>query len=389
MDGDAQPQRVTFRGNGDTLTGRVYGTPFTGRVDNGVVRFTSGSYRWRARVLGDSLDGWVGVPPDSSRFHARRYRAVAPRLVDITTPRYSRQVAVAPPLATLHLGDTVHVVTADAGGWGPTPLDAPRVRLAPGGNPLAGPFTVEGAVPGDVLVVRLLRVRLNRDWAFSGTELMETAITPGYAADRTRTSLDNRWRIDPAAGVARLANPPEALRNFSVPLAPFLGVIATAPSPDYAPSSREAGGWGGNMEYGRLREGATVYLPVRTLGAALYLGDGHAAQGDGELAGDARETTLDVTSLVELERWGFQELVRAEDDDALMSVGTGGSLDEALRRATSDMARWLVARYALDDAAAAVVMGSALKFDVADVVLPSYGVVARMPKQVLVAVPRR
>jgi acetamidase/formamidase len=166
-----------------------------------------------------------------------------------------------------------------------------------------------------------------------------------------------------------------------------LGVIATAPGGEAAPSSRESGSYGGNLEYARLREGATIYLPVTTMGAYLYLGDGHAAQGDGELTGDAMETSLDVVFTVDIVRWGFASLVRAEDAEGIMSLGVGGSLDEAMRRATSDMARWLEKRHGLSSSEAAFVMGMSLRFDIADVVAPGYGVVARLPKAALARLP--
>jgi hypothetical protein len=86
------------------------------------------------------------------------------------------------------------------------------------------------------------------------------------------------------------------------------------------------------MEHPFIREGATVLLPVRARGATLYLGDGHAAQGDGELTGDAMETSRDVTFSVDIQRWGFDDIARVEDNGQIMSVGVGGSLDEAMRR---------------------------------------------------------
>jgi acetamidase/formamidase len=283
----------------------------------------------------------------------------------------------------------VHTATLDAGGWGAGAFGARGNKRDRGGNPLVGPIYVEHALPGDVLVVRLHRVRLDRAWAFSGTQLMGTAIDAGYAADRKQVSQDNKWTLDTIAGVARLTQPSPALANFTVPLHPFLGVIATAPGTDHAPSSRESGSYGGNMENKWLREGATVLLPVRVRGAYLYLGDGHAAQGDGELTGDAMETSLDVSFSVELRRWGFQDLVRAEDPEQIMSVGVGGSLDEALRRATSDMARWLEQGYGLTSTEAAIVLGFAARYDIPDVVSPGFGVTLRLPKTALAGVGKR
>ena len=123
------------------------------------------------------------------------------------------------------------------------------------------------SLPGDVLVVKLLRVRLNRDWAFSGTSLVDNAIQPSYAAERTLGNDDNQWVLDTLAGVARQARPSAPLRDLTIPLAPFLGVVAAAPAQGVVPSSRDSGPWGGNMEYAQLREGTTLHLPVSEEGA--------------------------------------------------------------------------------------------------------------------------
>jgi len=125
---------------------------------------------------------------------------------------------------------------------------------------------------------------------------------------------------------------------------------------------------------------------VSTMGAYLYLGDGHAAQGDGELTGDAMETSMAVTFSVSVKRWGFARQTRAESAEHLMSLGVGGSLDQAMRRATTDMAQWLESEYKLSSTDAAIVMGVSLKFDVPDVVPPGFGVVARMPKAALASI---
>lgn len=140
------------------------------------------------------------------------------------------------------------------------------------------------------------------------------------------------------------------------------------------------------MEYAQLREGTTVYLPVQTEGAWLYLGDGHAAQGDGELTGDAMETSMDVQFTVDIRRYRFEDITRAESASHLMSIGVAGSLDEAMRRATSDMARWLEKEQKLTASEAAIVMGFAVQYDIPDIVPPWVSVVARLPKSVLAGV---
>lgn len=391
MDGDRQPQRVILKADGDTLRGRVYGQPFAATLEGSRLRFAVGSYRWRATLTGDSLSGWLGVGTDSSTWTARRFTPPATaRAYDLVPRMYHRALsATVAPALRLFPGDTVRTSTVDAGGSGRGALGANGTRLTPGGNPLTGPFYVEGAVPGDVLVVRLHRVRLNRDWAFSGTSIVGNAIDTEYAAARKSVDMDNKWVLDTAAGTARLKSPPPALAGLRIPLRPFLGVIAVAPGDGVAPSSRDSGPFGGNMEYAQLREGTTLYLPVTELGAYLYLGDGHAAQGDGELTGDAMETSMDVTFSVDVQRWKFASVPRAESAEHIMSIGIGGSLDDALRRATSDLARWLEVDYKLTSNEAAVILGFAVIYDVPDLVGAQVGVSARLPKSVLATLGRR
>lgn len=386
MAGDPQPQRVTLTMTGDSVGGRVYGQPLVGRLAGQRLTFAVGDYRWRATLRRDSLiDGWLRIGEDSSRWVGTRYRRPArARSLTLDPTTWHRRLAPdVTPVLRIHAGDTVDTWTLDAGGRGRGPFAAKGSRVAMGGNPLVGPFYVEGAVPGDVLVVHLHRVRLNRDWAASGTGLVDNAIEPAYAAERTSAPVDRMWVLDTVAGVARLAKPTPALAGYTTPLRPFLGVIAVAPGGDWTPTSRESGSFGGNLEYARLREGAAIHLPVGTMGAYLYLGDGHAAQGDGEVTGDALETTMNVRFSVEVIRWGFRSVVRAEDAEAIMSLGVGGSLDEAMRRATSDMARWLERDYGLTSNEAALVLGTALAYDIPDVVPPGYGVVARLPRSAI------
>jgi acetamidase/formamidase len=389
MEGDGQPQRVTLTLSGDSLRGQVYGQRFAASLTGTRLTFAVGNFRWRASMRGDSLVGWLGIAPDSSRWvGVRDRRPEVARSLRLEPTTWWRGVsATATPALRIAAGDTVRTTTLDAGGWGLGGYGDRTNKLTMGGNPMTGPFYVEGALPGDVLIVKLHRVRLNRGWAFSGTWLMDNAIDVSYGNERKGTPPDapqsNKWLLDTLSGTARLERPSAALANFSVPIAPFLGVIATAPGTEFTPSSRESGAYGGNMENRYIREGATVMLPVRTRGAFLYLGDGHAAQGDGELTGDAMETSLDVTFSVEIKRWGFNDIVRVEDAEQIMSVGVGGSLDEAMRTATSDMARWLEREYKLTSTEAALVMGFALRFDIPDVVPPGFGVTARLPKSAL------
>jgi amidase len=385
MTGDQQPQRVILSADRDTLRGNVYGQNFAGTLTGSRLTFAVGDFRWRATLSGDTLRGWLGIGTDSSAWYATRFRPPAsPRLYTFAPSTYQREFSASvPPVIRLFPGDTVHTNTVDAGGWGRGAYGARDNKLSRGGNPLTGPFYVEGAVPGDLLIVHLHRVRLNRGWAFSGTQIVDNAIETGYAAARKPQEIDNKWVLDTVAGTARLQSPPPSLEKLRIPLRPFLGVIAVAPGDGVVPGSRESGAFGGNMEYAQLREGTTLYLPVTELGAYLYLGDGHAAQGDGELTGDAMETSMDVTFSVDIARWKFLGIPRAETADHIMSIGTGGSLEQATQRATTDLARWLESDYKLTASEAALVLGFGVIYDVPDLVGTQVGVSARLPKSLL------
>ncbi|MBC7843952.1 MAG: acetamidase/formamidase family protein [Gemmatimonadaceae bacterium] len=389
MVGDQQPQRVVLTADGDSLRGNVYGQAFSATLNGARLTFNVGDFRWRGTLQGDSIRGWLGLK-DSSAWLARRFRPPATaRSYDVTPTSWPREFATnVAPVLRLHPGDTVRTSTVDAGGNARGAFESRENHVTRGGNPLTGPFYVEGAVPGDVLIVRLLKVRLNRDWAFSGTQLIDNAIDAGYLAARKPENLDNKWVLDTIVGFARLRSPSAALAALRIPLRPFMGVLAVAPGDGVVPSSRESGAYGGNMEYSQLREGTTLRLPVTELGAYLYLGDGHAAQGDGELTGDAMETSMDVTFSVDIARGVFAGLPRAETADHIMSIGVGGSLEQATRRATTDLAQWLEKDYKLSSSEAALVMGFSVIYDVPDLVGGQVGVSARIPKSVLAPLKR-
>ena len=112
---------------------------------------------------------------------------------------------------------------------------------------------------------------------------------------------DVRWHLDRERGLATPEKPSEHLTNFTVPTRPMLGCVAVAPGFGSAPPpSGDSGRFGGNMDFNEIVEGTTVYLPVVQPGALLYVGDGHAVQGDGELNGNALETSMDVEFTVDV-----------------------------------------------------------------------------------------
>jgi acetamidase/formamidase len=161
----------------------------------------------------------------------------------------------------------------------------------------------------------------------------------------------------------------------------MLGCIATAPSPDGGtPSARDSGAYGGNMDFNEIVEGATVYLPVFVPGALLYFGDGHALQGDGEINGNALETSLDVEVTVELIAQKRIPGPRVENDTHIMGMGLAGSIDDAFREANANLAAWLVRDYHLTPAEVAEVTGTAVEYRISEVADRNAGVVAKLSK---------
>jgi acetamidase/formamidase len=137
------------------------------------------------------------------------------------------------------------------------------------------------------------------------------------------------------------------------------------------------------MDYNGLREGVTVYLPVFQEGAILFVGDGHALEGDGELTGDALETSMDVEFTVNLIRGKRTGGPRFENDEYLMASGIAGGLQDALQQATTELAEWLQRDYKLTPNEAALVLGTSIHYDIAEVVDPQVHIVAKVAKSVL------
>jgi amidase len=229
------------------------------------------------------------------------------------------------------------------------------------------------------------RVRLNRDSAgIYNNSVSAGALEPYYAQDLKRPKdFDSTWKLDRAAGTAALTKATDPLKNFKVALHPMLGCIGVAPPNHQAFQSGNLGRYGGNMDYNQVREGVTVYLPVYQPGALLFVGDGHAAQGDGELTGNALETSMDVEFTVDLIRGKSLGQPRFESQDYVMVSGIAGSLDDAMRMATTGLSRWLEQEYKLNAGEVAMVLGSSMQYDIAEVVDPSVHVVAKLSKAVL------
>ncbi len=141
------------------------------------------------------------------------------------------------------------------------------------------------------------------------------------------------------------------------------------------------------MDYRELGEGTTVYLPVFQPGALLFVGDGHAAQGAGELTGDALETSMEISLTVGLLKGRHIDQPRSENAEFRMASGIANSLPEAVQQATTNLSRWLVEDYKMTDNEVALVLGTAVQYDIAELVDPLIHVVAKIAKKSLSGLP--
>jgi acetamidase/formamidase/pimeloyl-ACP methyl ester carboxylesterase len=308
----------------------------------------------------------------------------------VVAGRYYRTFSRSHPLLLrIQPGDIVQTKTLDAAG-----LDEKGVRRHPEfGNPLTGPFYIEGAQPGDSILVHFRRLTLNRNWGWTGYRLgswavtgdyMESVYPNRYKQDLVHPGRANNvpWDIDLTSKTVRLREPQSARLKLEFPAQPMLGCVGVAPEGDFAPTSGPSGNYGGNLDYNRIGEGATVILPVFHPGGLLFFGDGHALQADGEPIGTGVETSFDVEFSVTLRKNYRPSGPRVETADYIISIGSqpefASSLDRALQLATTDMVRWLTGDYGLEPWAAHLLIGYQGRYDVVTV---AGSMALRLPKR--------
>ncbi|NIJ19151.1 acetamidase/formamidase [Sphingomonas naasensis] len=395
--GNKEYSTLNLVADGKTLTGDWDGDPLTGAVRARRLTFavTDGRgsvYRFEGAIGRDGIRGTADFPDGNNPsarvrhgFTARRVPdrpAGGPRVHDFRPTDYSNSFSPdRAPVLTIWPGDTVRTVTIDSGG-----VDAQGVTRALFGNPQTGPFFIAGAAPGDSVIVHIERLRLNRDWADSLDTIVGRALGAELVAEAKGLGKPVRWRIDRAAGIATPENAGAALKGLRVPVRPMLGGLALASGFGSPPlSTGDTGRAGGNMDFPEVIEGNRVWLPVLQPGGLLYLGDGHARQGDGETSQYALETSMDVTFRVELVKRKSVPMPRVESPTELMVLGQAGSLDDALKQASTGLIQWLREDYGLSLAEAAQVMGSAVRFTVPNLAGRSVGVAARIDRALLPA----
>ena len=294
--------------------------------------------------------------------------------------------AASPPALTINSGDIVKLETATGTPGYFERLGVPKDKIpaelyetfkgaddnARRDHTLTGPIFVNGAEPGDSIEIRLRAIDLRLPLGGQGIG-PNGGTLPGEFQQRDKViTLDLKNKTaEYAPGVV-------------VPLTkPFWGSIAVVPPASVGRiTDQRTGAWGANMDNSDLVAGTTLYLPVFVRGALLSVGDGHAAQGHGEVGGSAIETSLKGEIQVVLHKGKTLKLPRAETPTEYMTMGFNEDLDEAVRTATREMLDWIVEMKGMPRDDAYLLASVAMDLRVTQVVDGAKGIHAVIPKSI-------
>ena len=240
------------------------------------------------------------------------------------------------------------------------------------GHCLTGPIAVRGAVPGDVLAVRFLALRPD-NWGYTTAAAGDTPLMRRLGLHEG-PSARLLWQVDASAGLAT------SDRGHRVRIAPFHGVTGVAwdePGEHSTIPPRPVGG--GNIDCKELVAGSILYLPVAVPGALVSIGDGHAAQGDGEVAGTAIECGMTTELQLDLVTERPVPGVHAETPAGQITFGFSPDLNAAMGDALDAMLTWLQASYRVGKATALALASPVLDLRVTQVANQSWGVHALLP----------
>lgn len=269
-----------------------------------------------------------------------------------------------------------------------------RPREGRSGHVITGPIHVEGAEPGDVLEVEILSIETRVPWGVNSTSARGGVFStsyPGFAEGDPALDIPPGTRHVIRTGEVDGREVAFFSDDIQVPLAPFMGILAVAPDPVVGQpgvtvpgvqGSRPPGPFGGNLDVKDLKAGTTVYLPVFQPGALFYVGDGHGAQGDGEVSGTAIEQSLTGTFRLTVHKDRTIAGPRAENGDHYILMGIDLDLDRAARHAVWEVVNFLVEEKGLTPARALSLASIAVDFRVSEVVDLTQVVSGFIPKDV-------
>ena len=281
-----------------------------------------------------------------------------------------------PPVLTIAPGDTVTVSSLDASGYlerqEAPGEDRPKLFAPSRGHCLTGPIAVTDAQPGQMLALHL-RALTPGEWGWTVAAALDTPVTQrlGLAAGPPAHLL---WELDADAGKGTES------RGFVRELAPFLGVMGVAPAePGEHSTIPPRAASGGNIDCKDLVAGSILYLPVAVPDALLYLGDGHAAQGDGEVGGTAIECPMTTEVTVDVVSDRPLVTVHAEAPAGRITFGFDADLNAAMGDALDAMVLWMQQLYDVDKATALALASTCVDLRVTQVANQTWGVHALLP----------
>jgi acetamidase/formamidase len=296
------------------------------------------------------------------------------------------------PVSHIEPGTVLTLWTQDCfGGRVTTVDDRPSVVMldAPGANPQTGPFYVEGAEPGDTLVIHIVDLTPARDWGVSSISPFFGGLTSTLAEPGLQEPLEERvwvYHYDSAAHTVTF----EAGRSdfsLALPANPMLGTVGVAPALREVRTTMVPDYFGGNMDTPEMRAGATAYLRVNVPGALFSIGDGHYKQGEGEACGSGVEGAMNATIIVDLVKGGGPAWPRIENDTHIMTVGSGRPIDAAWKASHLDMVGWLGQLYSLEKLDAYQLLSQVSEAPLANVVDPNFSALAKVDKRLLPTAP--
>ena len=296
--------------------------------------------------------------------------------IAINPSKYFFSFSVHPDPFIISPGESIYVSLVDAHGY-----DKSMSQVAGSPNPLVGPFFVPTASPGRALAVTIEEIINNRSYGWANKNIHPNLNLPGIKSNNNLKEYV-KWEIDIKNKTLSPLDGSFPKGKVELQVQNMLGCIGVAERSASNNTSLMSGPFGGNMDYSRIQAGTTLYLPILVDGAYLYLGDGHAIQGAGEITGNGVEVSCDVRFHVQIVEMNLR-FPRGEDADYIFCLGNTTNIEDAIRIATEEMAIWLRERYLLSKDQCGILMGQLVKYEIGNFVSRVYSVASLMPKTVL------
>ena len=303
------------------------------------------------------------------------------------TQYYSYFSGATSPALHIKTGDTIVTTSIDCEGFDKFEKQVIQKAI----NPLTGPFFIDGAEEGDVVKITFTDIKFSRNTAFTLPYFHPRSMHDSTTKLANNDSEIITWDLNFKDKTASLHDKTTHLKNYKVAIEPFFGCVGLAAPKDQMINTTDNGPFGGNMDFNRVKKNAHIYLPVYHKGGLLYIGDGHAQQGDGEINLCALETSLDYSFVVDIIKKPKKQIEypRVEDAEYIMTVGMDATLDNSLKIATKGMLDWLQEAYDLNIMEATQVMGTALEYKITEIVDPKVEVVAMIKKKALKGIEKK